>query len=251
LLPSLFTVANLFFGFWAVIDAIHDRLDRAPWLILLAGVLDGLDGKIARLTHSTSDFGKEYDSLADVISFGMAPAIVVYQWGLRPMGRWGWAVAFLFLVAGSVRLARFNVHAAESDRRFFTGLAIPGGAGSLTLLVLLHPEPPTDPLFGWLVCAFVFAISVLMVSTVPYRSFKELNWRQRWPAWAFFVIALIVALIAASPVPVMAALAAVYLLSGPVEAAVRLVRRRWNPQTGVVHEEVPSVPPAPSDAEHP
>ncbi len=227
LLPSLFTVGNMLCGFASVMHAMDGRLEKAAWLIILAGVLDGLDGRIARLTHSSSDFGKEYDSLADVVSFGVAPAILAYQWGLHGMGRWGWAVAFLFLVAGSVRLARFNVHAGEGDRRFFTGLAIPAGAGSVTMMVLIAPEPVVGQLRVALVWAFVFMVAVLMVSTVPYRSFKDFNLRQRWPATAFFLFALILAVIVVSPLPVMAFLAAAYLLSGPLEMGFKLLRRLW------------------------
>lgn len=250
LLPSLFTVGNMLCGFASVLHAIHDRLELAGWLIILAGVLDGLDGRIARLTHSSSDFGKEYDSLADVVSFGLAPAILAYQWGLHGMGRWGWAVSFLFLVAGSVRLARFNVHAGEGDRRFFTGLPIPAGAGSVTMMVLIAPEPVTGELKTVLVWAFVFIVSVLMVSTVPYRSFKDFNLRQRWPATAFFVFGLILAVIVISPLPVMAFLAAAYLVSGPLELVVGLVRRaRRGRSTDTLEATSAAAPPV--HTEHP
>jgi len=226
LLPSLFTVSNMLCGFAAILHAIHNRFELAGWLIILAGVLDGLDGRIARLMHSTSDFGKEYDSLADVVSFGVAPAILAYQWGLVGTGRWGWAVAFLFLVAGSVRLARFNVHVADGDKRFFTGLPIPAGAGSLTMMVLISPEPIAGRIGTVVVSAFVFLISVLMVSTIPYRSYKDFNPRQRWPATAFFLFAVIVAVVVVSPLPVMAFLATAYLVSGPLEMGIGFVRRR-------------------------
>lgn len=225
-LPSLFTVGNMLCGFAAVLYALHSQLERAGWLIILAGLLDGLDGRIARLTNSTSEFGKEYDSLADVVSFGVAPAILAYQWGLRGVGRWGWAVAFLFLVAGSVRLARFNVKASLGDRRFFTGLPIPGGAGALTMMVLvaINLEVAVPRALSIAASVFVFIVSVLMVSTIPYRSFKDYNLRQRWPATAFFVIALVVALIAFTALPAMALLLSVYLVAGPAEYLVRRLR---------------------------
>ena len=232
LLPSLFTVSNMLCGFASILHAIHGRFELAGWLIVLAGVLDGLDGRIARLMHSTSEFGKEYDSLADVVSFGVAPAILAYQWGLAGTGGGGWGVAFLFVVAGSVRLARFNVHAAEGDKRFFTGLAIPAGAGSLTMMVLIAPEPVAGRIETIVVSAFVLVVSVLMVSTIPYRSFKDFNPRQRWPAAAFFLFAVIVAVVVVSPVPVMAFLAATYLLSGPLEMAVGFLRRRQRGRQG-------------------
>lgn len=233
-LPSLFTVGNMLCGFASVLHAIHGRLELAGWLILLAGLLDGLDGRIARLTGSTSEFGKEYDSLADVVSFGVAPAILAYEWGLQGMGRLGWLVTFLFVVAGSVRLARFNVGAAVADRRFFTGLPIPAGAGAVTLMVLLDSDPVFDRRLSLVVWAFVLLVSVLMVSTIPYQSLKQVNLRRRWPARTFFVIALVVAAIAFWKLWALAALCATYLLSGPVEYVSRKLLRR------------PVVPPAPS-----
>jgi CDP-diacylglycerol--serine O-phosphatidyltransferase len=228
LLPSLFTVGNMLCGFASVLHALHNRLEIAGWLILLAGVLDGLDGRIARLTRSTSEFGKEYDSLADVVSFGIAPAFLAYQWALEGVGRWGWAAAFLFLVAGSVRLARFNVKASHADRRFFVGLPIPGGAGALTLMVLVGLDLDVAVTRAVAIAAslFVFVVAVLMVSTIPYRSFKDFNLRQRWPATAFFLFAVIVAVLAFSPLPAMAFLLGAYLLGGPVELLLRRLRHK-------------------------
>lgn len=221
IIPTLFTVANLGFGFAAILAALHDRFWVAGWLIVLAAVCDGLDGRIARLTRATSEFGKEYDSLADVVSFGVAPAILAYQWSLRSLGRWGWFVAFLFLVAGSVRLARFNIKTKAIDRRFFMGLPIPAGAGAVTVLCLVHPEPLLTRPLSLFVWGYVLVISLLMVSTVPYRSLKTVNLRQRWPATAFFGIALAVALAILLQEVALAALAGVYLLAGPIEALWR------------------------------
>lgn len=248
ILPSLFTVGNMLCGFAAVLHALQGRLGLAGMLILLASFLDALDGRIARLTNSTSEFGKEYDSLADVVSFGVAPAILVYQWCLSILGRWGWAVAFLFLVAGSVRLARFNVKAHTGDRRFFTGLPIPGGAGALTLMVLLDPTPILDKHLAVFVWGFVFLVSILMVSTVPYRSFKDYNLRQRWPATAFFMIALVAAFIAVAWWEALALVLATYIVSGPAEYLARRVRR--TPLPLVVPPE-PDTPHADSEPAHP
>lgn len=240
LLPTLFTVANMGFGFSATLAALHDRFLLAGWLIVFAGICDGLDGRIARLTHSTSEFGKEYDSLADVVSFGMAPALLAYQWSLRSLGRWGWFVAFLFLVAGSVRLARFNIKVHTTDRRFFMGLPIPGGAGALTVLVLVHPEPLLSRPLSLVVWGYVLAVALLMVSTIPYRTFKTVNLRQRWPATAFFGVALVVALLVLFQEEAMAALLGVYLLAGPVEAA--WCRLSGHPIMLVVDGEAREVP---------
>lgn len=239
LIPSLFTVGNMLCGFAAVLHSIHGRLTLAAWLLILAGILDGLDGRIARLAHASSEFGKEYDSLADVISFGLAPAILVYLWGLWILGRWGSAVAFLFLVAGSVRLARFNVKAAHGDRGYFTGLPIPAGAGALAVMVLVVPEPPASRATGIVALVFVLLVALLMVSTVAYRSYKDFNLRHRWPATAFFVFAVAIAVVAVSPVPTMAVLCAAYLLSGPLEVAVRRLRRQPLQQPDEAALEVP------------
>ncbi|MCU0291393.1 MAG: CDP-diacylglycerol--serine O-phosphatidyltransferase [Thermoanaerobaculaceae bacterium] len=240
LLPTLFTVANMGFGFAATLAALHDRFLLAGWLIVLAGLCDGLDGRIARLTHSTSEFGKEYDSLADVVSFGMAPALLAYQWSLRSLGRWGWFVAFLFLVAGSVRLARFNIKVHTTDRRFFMGLPIPGGAGALTVLVLVHPEPLMSRPASLLVWGYVLAVSLLMVSTIPYRTFKTVNLRQRRPYTTVFAMALVIALLAVFREEAMAALLGVYLLAGPLESGWR--RLSGHPINLVVDGEAREVP---------
>ncbi len=241
IIPSLFTVGNMLCGFASVLYALHDQLEWAAYLIMIAGFLDGLDGRIARLTHATSEFGKEYDSLADVISFGIAPAILAYQWGLRGLGRWGWGVAFLFLVAGSVRLARFNVKAGVSDRRFFTGLPIPAGAGALTLMVLVATtfELAVDRPIAIAAAAFVLLVSLLMVSTIPYRSGKEINLRQRWPAAAFFTIAVFVAAVVFTTIPALALLLGTYLVAGPAEYLARRLRRRA-PAQDVPHVQVTS-----------
>ena len=226
LLPSLFTIGNMLCGFAAVLATLHGRLALAGWLIVLAGVLDGLDGRIARLTHSTSEFGKEYDSLADVVSFGLAPAILVYQWRLDDLGRSGLALAFLFLVAGSVRLARFNVQAGKVDRRFFVGLAIPVGAGAVTLPVLLDPSPVAPHGQLVIVGLYVLAISLLMVSTVPYRSFKDFNLHQRYPTTLVFVLALIIVVLVTYREHAMAVLLGIYVLLGPIEQAARTLLHR-------------------------
>lgn len=245
LIPTLFTVGNMLAGFTSILFSLNGRIETAGWLILLAGVLDGLDGRVARLAKVTSEFGKEYDSLADVVSFGVAPAVLVYQWGLWGMGRWGWMAGFLFLVAGSVRLARFNVKSALEDSSRFTGLPIPGGAGALTMMVLVAPEPVVNRPVTVAVWAFVLTVSFLMVSTIPYRSYKDLNLRRRFPATTFFLMALVLAVIAVWPVPTLATLAVVYLLSGPLEY---LRRRRSTPASPPPPAEVHRAEP---DSQHP
>jgi CDP-diacylglycerol--serine O-phosphatidyltransferase len=169
-----------------------------------------------------TQFGEEFDSLADVTSFGVAPALLAFQWGLWEVPRVGMAVAFLFLVAGSIRLARFSSTAHESLD--FVGLPIPAGAGSISMLVLTSPTPVTDPWFIPVVVAFVLGLALLMVSNLPYPSFKAVNLRRKWPAPTLFLIALAFSLITLTP-HFLSVLAAIYILSAPVAVLTRKVRR--------------------------
>jgi CDP-diacylglycerol--serine O-phosphatidyltransferase len=206
-----------------VLESSRSHFERAALLILVAIIADILDGRIARLTGSTSSFGEVYDSLADVISFGVAPALLAFQWGLWEVPRIGMAFAFLFLVAGSIRLARFSSRA--HDTHIFQGLPIPAGAGAIAMLVLVSPTPVQHPAFIPVVVGFVLCLSLLMVSNLPYRSFKDVNLRKQWPATTLFAIALAFSLITLTP-HVLSVLAAVYILSAPVAVLTNKVRRR-------------------------
>jgi CDP-diacylglycerol--serine O-phosphatidyltransferase len=225
LIPSLFTVANIFCGFLSIVASSRGQFERAAILILIAIFADVLDGRIARLTGTVTDFGEEFDSLADVTSFGVAPALLAFQWGLWEVPRVGMAVAFLFLVAGSIRLARFS--ATEHESLDFIGLPIPAGAGSISMLVLTSPTPVTHPWFIPVVVAFVLGLSLLMVSNLPYPSFKGVNLRKKWPAPTLFLIALAFSLITLTP-HFLSVLAAVYILSAPVMVVTRKLRRTQN-----------------------
>jgi CDP-diacylglycerol--serine O-phosphatidyltransferase len=222
LIPSLFTVANIFCGFMSIIASSRDQFERAAIFILIAILADVLDGRIARLTGTVTQFGEEFDSLADVTSFGVAPALLAFQWGLWEVPRVGMAVAFLFLVAGSIRLARFSSTVHESLD--FTGLPIPAGAGSISMLVLSSPSPVTRPWFIPVVVAFVLGLALLMVSNLPYPSYKAVNLRRKWPAPTLFLIALAFSLITLTP-HFLSVLAAIYILSAPVAVLTRKVRR--------------------------
>ena len=223
LIPSLFTVANIFCGFLSIIASSRDQYERAAVLILVAIFADVLDGRIARLTGTTTQFGEEFDSLADVVSFGMAPALLAFQWALWDVPRIGMAVAFLFLVAGAIRLARFS--SANHDSPNFVGLPIPAGAGAISMLVLMSPSPVTHPAFIPVVVAFVLGLSLLMVSNLPYPSFKGVNLRRKWPAPTLFLIALVFSLITLTP-HVLSILATIYILSAPVSVLTKKARRR-------------------------
>ncbi len=223
IIPSLFTVANMFCGFLSMVYSGRGRMETAALFIMIAGLADTLDGRIARLTQTTSSFGEAYDSLADVISFGAAPALLAFHWGLWEVPRIGMACAFLFLVAGSIRLARFNT-ASHSEGRF-QGLPIPAGAGATALLVLSHPKPVVHPAFIPVVVCFVVAVALLMVSSLPYRSFKDMNLKRQWPTPTLFAIALVFSLVTLTP-HVLSILLAVYILSAPVMVVSGRLRNR-------------------------
>jgi len=222
-IPSLFTVANIFCGFLSIVASCRGQFERAAVLVLVAIFADVLDGRIARLTGTVTQFGEEFDSLADVVSFGVAPALLAFQWGLWEVPRVGMAVVFLFLIAGSIRLARFSsTHHESLD---FSGLPIPAGAGAISMLVLTSPSPVMHPGFIPVVVAFVLGLALLMVSNLPYPSFKGVNLRRKWPAPTLFLIALVFSLVTLTP-HVLSFLAAVYILSAPVIVLTRRARRR-------------------------
>lgn len=237
-IPSLFTVANMFCGFLSIIESTRGHFERSAVLLLVAIFADVLDGRIARLTGTATAFGEAYDSLADVVSFGVAPALLAYQWGLSEVHRVGMAVVFLFLVAGSIRLARFN--AKSHDSLDFIGLPIPAGAGSIAMLVLMSPTPVTHPAFIPVVAAFVLALSLLMVSNLPYKSFKGVNLRRKWPAPTLFLIALVFSLVTLTP-HVLSVLAAIYVLSAPVTILTRRARRHPDTEPNEIHEKATDV----------
>lgn len=239
ILPSLFTVGNLFLGFWSMIKAIHGEFEPASHLLFWAIVLDMLDGRIARMTGTTSEFGGELDSLADAISFGVAPGLLAYQWAFAPIPRAGWLAAFLFVAAGVLRLARFNVQRHASDGRFFVGLPIPAAAGQVAALVAVLPGPLAErpPAFGGL--AVVVILAFLMVSTFRYRSFKGIDLKARRSYASILLIAVALVVLFFEPAGVLVTLATVYVLSGPTAYLWGLLRRRSGGPPAVVAESAP------------
>ncbi len=226
LLPSMCTVGNLFCG-WAcvVYTMLGDYVTAAPF-IAFAIVLDTLDGRIARYAGVTSDFGKEFDSLADVISFGIAPAILVCTWGLESVGRLGWAVGFLYVTATAMRLARFNIRPKEGDARYFVGLPSPAAAGVLAATVFAYPVA----LQGVREAIFALAVMVvpagLMVSRVRFRNFSALAPKRRHSYLTLLLVATGMAAIAIHPQWILIVMAYTYLLSGLVGLVVARARRR-------------------------
>ncbi len=229
ILPSLFTTGNLFLGFWSVIKTLDGHFAVASLLIGGAAVLDMLDGRIARLTGTQSEFGAELDSLADAVSFGVAPALLAYVWALSLVPRAGWPAAFLFLVCGVMRLARFNVQRQAVDGRYFVGLPIPAGAAQVAAIVFAVPEPPADRLQAALVLALVVVLAFLMVSTFRYRSFKGIDLRRRRSYMTVLAIAILFLLVAAHPEATLLAATSLYTVSGPLAWAVGALRRRKEP----------------------
>jgi len=224
-LPTLFTVGNLFCGYLSIWSSIRGTFDISAYLIIAAGILDALDGRIARMTHSTSAFGEQYDSMADLVSFGVAPAVLAYSWGLADFHRLGWMVSFLFVVCGSMRLARFNIQAHVVDKRYFVGLPIPAGAGTIATVVLATPERLVSRVWMGGLLGLTIILSYLMISTIRYRSFKDLDLRRRRPAWILPAIALFFAIVAYRPEIALATLALVFVVSGPVGKLLSLTRR--------------------------
>jgi CDP-diacylglycerol--serine O-phosphatidyltransferase len=198
-LPNLVTTGNIFFGFYAVIHAIKGEFVNGAYAIVAAAIFDLLDGRLARLTRSTSKFGAEYDSLCDLVSFGMAPAVLLYLWALQPFGRLGWLACFLFLACGALRLARFNVQANVIEKAYFQGLPIPMAAGIVASSVLAFHDLEWDPSGNPLILGMAFLLAFVMVSTFRYRSFKDLDLKERLP-FRFLVLGLlIIAVVAYRP----------------------------------------------------
>ena len=229
ILPSLFTTGNLFLGFWAMVRTLHGHYGEAAPLIFWAIVLDALDGRIARMTNTTSEFGGELDSLADAVSFGVAPALLAYAWGFSAVPRIGWLVAFLFVVCGVLRLARFNVQRHVVDGRYFVGLPIPAGAAAVAALVNFAPDPIHDRLTATIVLSLTVVLAFLMVSTFRYWSFKTLDLKTRQSYINVLGIALFLMLIALHPEWVLLAGATLFWLSGPLGYVAGLFRRRNPP----------------------
>ena len=226
-LPNLFTTAALFCGFFAIVQAMQGDFERAAVAIFIAMVLDGLDGRVARLTHTQSAFGAEYDSLSDMVSFGAAPSLVVYEWALKDMGRLGWIAAFIYCAGAALRLARFNTTLEVIDKRYFQGLPSPAAAALVAGLVwvMIGAEVGGHDV-RWLACGVTIFAGVTMVSNIRYYSFKDINLRKSVPFFVIAAIALAFALISYSPEITLFGFFLLYGLSGYVMAAIDLGRRR-------------------------
>jgi CDP-diacylglycerol---serine O-phosphatidyltransferase len=227
LLPSLFTIGNMFCGYACVVYAMRGEYDTAAPFIGFAIVLDILDGRIARMTGTDSEFGVQFDSMADVISFGVAPAILAFAWGLSPLGRLGWAAGFMFVTAAAMRLARFNIQSASGgDKRYFVGMPSPAAAGITAATVHAYPYGFYDYRDALPVLAMVLVPAALMVSTVRFRSFKTIDLKSRRPYTVLMLIAAVIVLIATDSRRVLIVMAYSYLASGFIGLAITRFKHR-------------------------
>ncbi len=230
ILPNLFTTGSLFSGYYSIISAMNGHFERAAWFILIATVLDGLDGKVARITNTTSRFGVEYDSLADLVAFGVAPGILMYSWALTTFGKLGWLAAFLYVVCGALRLARFNVQVETVESKQFVGLPIPSAAWMVASCVLLfYYLGGAGTIKQISVVVLIYCLAFLMVSNVKYYSFKDPELVKRQP-FGFLVLAIfLIIVIVARPEIMLFVFALIYVVSGPVTSLIGLFRKKKEP----------------------
>ena len=232
ILPNLFTTGALFAGFYAIVQAMNGAYEQAAVAVFIAMVLDGLDGRVARMTNTQSAFGEQMDSLADMVSFGAAPALISYEWALKGLGRWGWVAAFVYISCAALRLARFNVNTAVVDKRFFQGLPSPAAAALVMGFMWLMTEMGVSgPEVAWPMFAWCLYSGLTMVTNVPFYSFKDVQMKQSVPFVVIVLLALTIAVITIHPPIVLFALFMFYGLSG---YALYAWRRAKGMQTSLI-----------------
>ncbi|MCP4995640.1 MAG: CDP-diacylglycerol--serine O-phosphatidyltransferase [Gammaproteobacteria bacterium] len=227
LLPNLFTTAALFSGFYSVLAAMNGKFEHAAMAIFIAMLLDGLDGRVARMTNTQTAFGAEYDSLSDMVAFGLAPSLVMYEWALSGLGKVGWVAAFIYTTAAALRLARFNTQVGIADKRFFQGLPSPAAAAIIAgcVWVMVDYGIAGEDL-SWLLALMTSVVGLLMVSNFRYNSFKEIDFRGKVPFIVIVIIALGFAVVIAQPPLVLFLIFLGYAVSGPVLTLTHLRQRR-------------------------
>jgi CDP-diacylglycerol--serine O-phosphatidyltransferase len=224
ILPSLFTTGNVFCGFFAFISVMNEKFFMAAAAIVVAIIFDALDGRVARLTKTTSEFGVQYDSLADVISFGMAPALLAYAWVLKPFNRLGWMAAFLFLLCGALRLARFNVTKPDVKGDSFIGLPIPAAAAVIASIVIAFEDIFKTRLDPMIMVGVVYLLAFLMVSNIKYPAFKKFEFKKRVTFTRFMFVILFIYVLGAIPKVALFILSFVYAIAGPANLIISLFR---------------------------
>lgn len=227
LLPNLFTTGALFSGFYAVVASMNGHFDKAAIAIFVAMILDGLDGRVARMTNTQSEFGAEYDSLADMVSFGVAPALITFSWSLQSLGQAGWIAAFIYVAGAALRLARFNTQVDTADKNYFTGLASPAAAAIVAGTVWVFNDNGIAGTSVSVIMAFVVGLAgLLMVSNVQYHSFKGIDLKGKVPFVAMLAVVGVFAVIATNPPIVLLAIFLIYGLAGPVMTAWKMIKER-------------------------
>ncbi|MCH9691942.1 MAG: CDP-diacylglycerol--serine O-phosphatidyltransferase [Gammaproteobacteria bacterium] len=225
LLPNLITTGALFSGFYAIVAGMGGNFEAAAIAIFVAMLLDGLDGRVARLTNTQSAFGVQYDSLSDMVSFGLAPALVVFSWALDKLGKFGWAAAFIYVACGALRLARFNTQVGTVDKNFFIGLNSPSAAAIVASMVWAGFDLEVGSGLAFIVGVVTIAVGLLMVSNIRYSSFKGVDFKGRVPFVMMLAVILIFALVTIDPPRVLMSIAIVYTFSGPVAWIWRRLRK--------------------------
>ena len=230
LLPNLFTIAGIFSGFFSIISSFKGNYEIAAITIFVAMVMDTLDGRIARLTNTMTNFGGQFDSMADMVSFAVAPAVLAYAWGLHQLGKIGWVVAFVYTVAVALRLARFNTQLAVASKKYFQGLPCPTAAAVISSLVWIHSgsvgnELPAIPLVG-ILATITLVVAVLMVSNIRYHSFKDIELKRNVRFFVILIVVVVLALIAIDPEKVLFGLFLGYAVSGPITTVWELRQKR-------------------------
>ena len=225
LLPNLLTTAGLFSGFFAIVSSMNGHFIDAAVAIFIAMIFDGLDGRVARMTNTQSEFGAEYDSMADMVSFGIAPGLVAYNWALSGMGKFGWLAAFVFVACAALRLARFNTQVGIADKRYFQGLASPAAAAVIASLVWVGAEYQLDgQSHGFIVGVITIISGLLMVSNFRYNSFKDVDWKGKVNFLVVLIIVLVFVIVASSPENVLLVIFTIYACSGPF-TTIRSVKK--------------------------
>ena len=238
ILPNLFTTCSLFCGCYAIIAATQARYDAAAIAILISSLLDGLDGKIARFTNTTSQFGIEYDSLSDLVAFGVAPGLLIFEWCLKPFGRFGWLAVFLYVTCGALRLARFNIQKNSLESHHFKGLPIPGAGIFIATAVLFinslgHGFERQPILF----VSVMYVLSFLMVSTIDYVSFKGMDLFRRKPFNVLVATILVFIVVAYKPALMLFLFSGLYIFSGPAQSCYRLLRKQAKKTRPLIRSE--------------
>lgn len=231
LLPNLFTTSGLFLAFYSIVFGMRGQFSSAAFAIFVAMIADFLDGRVARMTNTQTAFGAEYDSLSDMVAFGVAPALIVYSWGLHTLGKFGWLAAFIFTAAGALRLARFNTQLGVADKRYFQGLPIPSAAAVVTSMVWIASNYSLTGLGIYIVAALITVmVGILMVSNIRYYSFKDWGVKGRVPFTVIFLIVLLFVIISIDPPVILFGSFTLYAISGPLLTLWRIRQMKMSHQ---------------------